>query len=476
MKALEISKATLPPRSLEDFKRRYVHISQGSKVADLHVPPQCGIYRWDDFVKHSASAVVEEITGSGGIKRTPLAQIWLASDDRITVHDTVYHPGTTDNFVAVDGAVYYNVFCFPPHSDADDTLPALFLDHLEYLFGDQCETMLNYLAHVIQKPQERPSFVPYNIATSHGTGRGWLDQLMIRVIGPWNCSATKIGTLIEAASGGFSNFYNDTLWVSVGEAREDGGQKFAVDDKLRDLLTDKYLMLNPKYGKQMFKAVYSRTFLCSNHIHDGLIVPEGDRRIFATLVHDSPKAEREYNMLYAELSNPSFISRCFYGLKHRDISKFNALGRAPHTEIKQRLIASSRSETEEALLDLPGRIGEKLQDTWMPEIMTYEQICTFCGIRGEQAAKAMRAVLKSKAQAYYAGRGSDGRMKWRGKPVRVWITKNPKKWHKASIKDVRAELDRIQNMWDKSHAPFDDDPPMDALLNTGPILTPEDLF
>ena len=439
---LRVSRASLPPETLEGFVNRYVWIREGSRIVDLNAPPQIAVMGKEDFVNMVARASMERVGARGASTRIPMSKLWIDSSDRVTVTDTRYEPAIEDALFTADGATYYNTFSFPQHEEVDDPqMPPAAMAHLEYIFGDDVGQALDYFAHIIQRPYERPSWVPLNVARHHGTGRGWIDQMMIRVLGDWNCSTTKIKPLVDASGGGFSNFYDDKLWCNVPEIRVEAGARFEVDDKLRDALTDKHMLLNPKYGKQAFKMIFTRTFLCSNHL-DGLLIPQEDRRIWATMVAGPPKPEHAYDHLYHHLKDKRFVAQIFHALKNRDISEFNAGGRAPMTPTKRQIILLTQSEPESAF----STIGDRVPGL-DPEILTTDQVLDFTNMHDSDAKRRMRAVLKARATLYLAN-DKDGRLKWRGQPHKVWILKDHEKWKGASRETVREELERVQKLWD----------------------------
>jgi len=459
------SQNILPPEDLEGFIERYIYVSKGKQVFDTKLSPMHALMTFDEFVNHTASAAFEVSGPGGGMVRTPIAKMWLADSRRATAIGAEYIPQEPGrNGVFYNGAPVINTFFFPNHDETyKETTepPSVFLEHMDYLFGEDLETALDFFAHMVQKPSERPTFVPYNIATKHGTGRGWVDSMVQKVIGVWNCSSAKIDSLFGVSTGGFSDFYYNTIWCNIGEIKVEAGKRFEVDDKLRDVLIDKTMTINPKYGKMCFMPVFTRTFLCSNH-SDGLAIPAEDRRIWATRVAHGPKPSKEYDRLYEELKNPVFVAKIFYYLSNRDISKFRANGVAPYTATKHEIIHLHRSEPDEAIAHIDDAIHERFQDRWKPEIITTDQLYSFLGARDERTQGRYRAVLKGQYPLYLANDG-DGRLKWGDKPVKVWILKNADRWRKASRKDVRAELDRIQRIWDESKDPFEE-PDLEELI------------
>jgi hypothetical protein len=183
-----------------------------------------------------------------------------------------------------------------------NSLLATFFRHMDYIIPveEEREWFYSWMAFNIQHPEKRCMVTPLLIATDHGTGRGWIVQLMRLLLGSWNCTNTKMSTLIgEKSAGQFQDFMNDSLLCCIGEVKE-GDSDFEVSDSIRDYLTENTLELNIKYGAKQTKRVYTNFLFNSNHV-DALKLKAEDRRINVFKTVDGPKSNDYYDRLYGWL-------------------------------------------------------------------------------------------------------------------------------------------------------------------------------
>lgn len=59
----------------------------------------------------------------------------------------------------------------------------------------------------------RCKVTPLHISIAHGTGRGWIVELMSKLLGQWNCTKTKMSTLCGEGDGGaFQDYLDKSLF------------------------------------------------------------------------------------------------------------------------------------------------------------------------------------------------------------------------------------------------------------------------
>jgi hypothetical protein len=173
---------------------------------------------------------------------------------------------------------------------------------MEYILPTEVERewFYDWMAFNIQKPGDRCKVTPLLIATDHGTGRGWIVQLMGMLLGSWNCSKTKMATLNgESGAGQYQDYMNNTLLCCIEEVK-DGDKRYGVTDTIRDYLTENTLEINLKYGAKTTKQIYTNFFWMSNHA-DAIVLTEEDRRINVFRTEDRPKGSDYYERLYGWL-------------------------------------------------------------------------------------------------------------------------------------------------------------------------------
>lgn len=202
---------------------------------------------------------------------------------------------------------------------------------------------IDWIAFNIQYPGRRSKVTPLHISIAHGTGRGWIVELMGKLLGQWNCTKTKMGTLCGEGNGGaFTDFLNKSLFCAVEEVRE-GGRRFAVSDKTRDLLTENHLEVNVKHGSKRTQPVFTNFFFMSNH-PDALVLTDQDRRINVFSGPDKAMDRHYYITLYEWLETEG-VAALHQELMRRDLSGFD-WQHSMRTPARMQMISNNHTETE----------------------------------------------------------------------------------------------------------------------------------
>lgn len=348
---------------LADMLQRYVHIEEGNRVGDLQRLPATAFCTLPEFKASRSNVRVKIKQGKKGTQSVAVTSLWLTNPVRKTAQRCLYAPGEPTLFTR-DGVMYYNTFSFPNHVDTGrDHRVKTFLDHVGYLFPveHEREWFLDWLAHVVQRPHERPPTSVLHVSRPHGTGRGLVNRTLRAVVGSWNCKQTTIKDLIDSD---YSEYLFESLFVFIDETKG-AGNRFEVSDKMRDKLTERVLPVNVKYGFKGDAAIFSRVFMGTNHF-DALKLPLEDRRVN---VFEGPEVLREaaYYRRYADewLIDPDSAAQVFFWLKRRDIGAWD-MQRSIQTRARTQMIEFTRTSTEEAFFEL-------LADLPQP-IMTASQV------------------------------------------------------------------------------------------------------
>ncbi len=352
------------------FLDRYIYVQDGDRVCDLSKPPHCCLSRLNEFKNRTAN-VRHEIPAPTAkdpdkTRLDPVWKAWLVQPKRQAAEGTVYEPKNgrviTDNY----GLDWINEFHMPEFAEtaSRDEL-AVFFDHMKYLFPnrDEREWFISWMGFCMQYPEHRCKVVPLHVSVAHGTGRGWVVELLGNLLGQWNCSKTKMDTLSgEGSAGAYQDYLHKSLVCSIEEVRE-SNKRFQISDKIRSLLTDPYLEVNLKYGGKKTQRVFTNFFFMSNH-PDALVLTTQDRRINVFFGPDDPKDSNYYNRLYAWLETDG-VTQLYNYLIKRDLTGFN-WKQSMGTEARTRMIRNNRTETETLFWEL-------MKDPPYPA-MTFRQI------------------------------------------------------------------------------------------------------
>ncbi len=348
---------------LDSFLKRYVFIEQGNLVGDLKTPPYCAVTKLEEF-RNATDTDVHIIpaptkTEPDKEKTVPVHSAWLRDPLRKTAKGVSYDPAKPFYFEGIEHASqesehkihwWVNEFYMPKFVESDSDT-SVFHDHMEYLFPVKRERtwFIDWMGYNLQYPEKRCKVTPLHISIAHGTGRGWLVELMGKLLGQWNCTKTKMDTLCgEGSGGGFTDYLNKSIFCAIEEVRE-SDQRYAVSDKTRDILTENTLEVNVKYGTKRTQQVFTNFFFMSNH-PDALVLTKEDRRINVFSGPEEVRDKEYYRSLYNWLETDA-VAALFHKLKKRELKDFD-FQYAMNTPAKAAMIENNQTDTEYLLHEL----------------------------------------------------------------------------------------------------------------------------
>ena len=168
------------------FLARYVHIAKGDLVCDLKKEADSDTITLVEF-KNSTANVRYKVPAPTKAepdrdKLAPVHQAWLVHPSWKSVHTAEYRPDIEQRMYFDDGGVSrLNAFRLPRHGAKDPTISfSVFLTHMEYLLPNDAERkwFIDWLAFITQRLQQRCKVTPLHVSSLHGTGRGWVVELI----------------------------------------------------------------------------------------------------------------------------------------------------------------------------------------------------------------------------------------------------------------------------------------------------------
>lgn len=415
---------------LKHFEERFVHIKCTDRIYDLQslsfFPSVSG------FKNFMAPYKIPD-----GKKTRQVTQMWLDNPKKLIAEDLVFVPNG-ERLIEKNGLTYINTYREVIHTPAiaNDKLH-IFLDHMNYLAPDEFERdyFIARLAWMVQRPERRCPVTILHTSDEHGTGRGWVTQVMERVLGDWNTSRVKMYELFDSP---YQNYLHETLLCTIDEVY-DKSKRFEINDQIRDILTEPRLDVNIKYGKKGVQNIYTNFLLYTNH-YDALVLPPEDRRIAVISGPDFRKDSDYYDLIYTTLNSPDFISQVYEYLKGIDLNKFD-FQRAPHTKARKLMVEHTTSDLELAINDM---LVNPAFDA-----MTYPQILRDLNInqgleinydsRDAKMVARVTKLLKMKL------RTSPIRLKIKGTHKRMWILNKTKTFTNEELRDLYDQIEATQN-------------------------------
>lgn len=370
--------------TLPEMLERFVFIKDGSQVAPIERPQS--VLALADF-RNTMAASKHWIEEDGKKKGLSAVRCWLESPGRMEADALTFRAGgarITPEPGSGKAALNLWADFARPTAPADwHQRAALFVDHVEWLWGSDAPAFLDWLAHIEQHPGVLPHYGWVHISREHGKGRNWISSALTRI---WSGYVAASLDLIPILDGGFNGRISRKLLAIVDEINEGGSGSYRHAQKLRQIVTEEQRDINPKYGRQRVEYNSCRWLMFSNHT-GALPLTEDDRRFWIVAHEGAPKDGAYYTRLYRALSDPMFITSVAEFLRCRDLSKFKPGGRPPMNRAKVELIAFGRSDEDEALKELAAR--------WPVEVITNFEIVGALGNSLPQGAAARHSMERA---------------------------------------------------------------------------------
>ena len=423
---------------LEYMQERFVYMRNGNQVIDTEKPPQHAIMTLPEF--RTAFTKKGSVFLEGSKKSVPVVTGFFMNEDYKSVLGERFHPNEEIIYHA-DGVNWFNPANFKEFSMVTgENLIVPILNHLQYLFPDeQYERIMDWIAWTVHEPGTRIKFTPLLISRHHGTGRGWMVELVAKLLGEWNCSTVEISDLAE---GQYHDYMHRSVFCALHEVYVKGRDAFKVDDAIRSKLTDETFQMNLKYGKNGSMPVFTNFMMMSNH-RNALAVTEEDRRIEVFEHFSVGLAESVYDELYGLLGNDDAMAQMFWYLHRQYVARqgvFNPNGRATMSKAKKRLIGGTRSEIDYMFKDI---IDKHKSD--IISVRTVKELVKLkATLSGDKSHIEIEDFMKDADRKIMAlCRNTltlllDGKKVFiNGVSIRLYAIRNETKWLQASNREIR---------------------------------------
>jgi len=326
-------------RELHELNEEVIFLRESSTVLELSTR-----YRWraTEF-SHAvyANRVYKMQEGEGKkIKMVEknAAQEWLKWEERAQLDSITYAPGKP----LIVGSKLYN--CWQGWGIPEDTIKhgsvKPWRELLDFLFSGHRPEHRKWFEQWIAYPLQHPGTKLFSTTVFWGpprTGKSLVGYTMRRIYGSnW----TKVTERELHAS---FNEWAECKQFALGEEIT-GGDKRAVADALKDLITQEELRINPKHIKQYTVPDCINWLFTSNHC-DAFFLEDTDKRFFVIEVKNQPMDRdfyRNYDKWYRSEEGAGAL---FYHLLNDvDLTGFDPMDHAPETKSKLEMIADGRSD------------------------------------------------------------------------------------------------------------------------------------
>lgn len=214
---------------------------------------------------------------------------------------------------------------------------ALIKNFLLEVICDNNETLYNYvwnwLAHLVQKPQEKPG-VSLTLLGGQGVGKGTFASKIVGALYSHHFLHLQTD---KALTGDFNESLESSFVIFADEAFFSGDRKAA--NALKAIETESRIHVNPKYQPSRQIISYHRIIAASNNDHAAYVETD-DRRKVVLRVSEKYKKNWDYwEALDHEIKNGG-LEAFAYALQQTDISSFQVRDKPNTNELLKQKLAS----------------------------------------------------------------------------------------------------------------------------------------
>lgn len=380
------------------------------------------------WISPAVDSAVSPINENGKIIK---ASDWLRANQLVT--SMTCDPAIDDDYirgydcrngesVEVAGAAMYNTYRKPTIEPGAANHATPFVDHVHKIFnkpGD-ADQFLNYMAHRVQTPWEKPRFALL-IAGGQGVGKDTAVEMCCPAIGAWN-----VANIDPSALEGQFNEYASSTLVRISEAANlHEMTKWAFNERTKVLIAGSpdVCQINPKYGQKFTVKMYCGVIITTNHLASGIYIPADDRRYdvieAATMAEMGIEDEAVRKAYFSDLWDwflTGGVHHIVAFLQERDISGFSASNGQRKTDAHKTVVAGGMTP-DSWIIDVIEELGN-------PRFVNLEQVMDVAVTNGEEMMKVKQkigaALGRQNYTMYRNPLSNSGRWKLNGKNTFIY--------------------------------------------------------
>jgi Family of unknown function (DUF5906) len=288
---------------------------------------------------------------------------WL--DQNRAVEQMIWTPGlpmiiedrhiSDGGWIDRSGARTFNLYRPPTleHGDANQADP--WLTHARKVFGADADHLIRWLAHRVQRPQEKVNHALV-LGGNQGIGKDTMLEPVKYAIGAWNFSEVSPKHML----GRFNSFLRSVV-LRVNEARDLGDvDRFAFYDHMKAYTAapPDVLRVDEKNLREYSIINCCGVIITTNHKSDGIYLPADDRRHFVAWsdLRKEDFSRAYWNDLWKWYESGGTRHVAAY-LAQLDIAAFDPKAPPPKTPAFWDIVDASRAPEDAELADVMDEIG-----------------------------------------------------------------------------------------------------------------------
>lgn len=296
----------------------------------------------------------------------PVEQMTWAPGEPMLITDRLISEG---GWIERPGAKVFNLYR-PPGIIAKPGPVDRWLDHGFRLFGQDFEHIAQWLAHRVQRPQEKINHALV-LGGAQGIGKDSEIEPVKHAVGPWNFVEISPQQML----GRFNGFLRSVI-LRISEARDLGDvDRFAFYDHMKAYTAapPDVLRVDEKNLREYAVPNCVGVIITSNHKADGMFLPADDRRHFVAWsdLKQSDFSDSYFRDYWSWLNTGGNAHVAHY-LQQLDLRGFDPKAPPPKTSAFWEIVDASRAPEDAELADALDALGK-------PAALTLDQIANCAG-------------------------------------------------------------------------------------------------
>ena len=209
----------------------------------------------------------------------------------ITIRDKLVLEG---GWIERRGVTCFNLYRAPTIEPGDPAKAGPWIDHVRLIYPDEAEHIIDWLAHRVQRPQEKINHALV-LGGQQGIGKDTLLEPVKYAIGPWNFQEVSPQQVL----GRFNGFLKAVI-LRISEARDLGEfDRFKFYDHMKAYTAapPDTLRVDEKNLREYAILNFCGVIITTNHKTDGIFLPADDRRHYVAWsgrTKDDPEFQNGY--------------------------------------------------------------------------------------------------------------------------------------------------------------------------------------
>ena len=207
------------------------------------------------------------------------------------------------------------------NNNYDEDIIKPFLEHLNFLVSNDSkqnelyEYILNWMAHIIQKPEEKTEVAIVFYSLIEGAGKNILFDIFSELLSGYTAKFRDTSSLTDKFNGEMMG-----KLFCIGDEIKAKAQEVA--NELKDIITRKKEIIEFKGKDKIYIRDYKNYAFTTNN-ENVIKVDNSDRRFTFIECPDEKKNSEYFKVLVEFIHNKDKLTNLFNFFKSRDISSFN---------------------------------------------------------------------------------------------------------------------------------------------------------